>query len=128
MAEQHDPDAVSELIDRYCAAWSDPAPARRAELLGEVWADGARYTDPTVDATTPADLLGHIAKVIARRPGAKVVRTSAVDMHHGLARFSWHVVQADGTSLPDGLDIAELSADGRRIQRIVGFFGPLRER
>jgi hypothetical protein len=55
-----------------------------------------------------------------------VLRTSAVDVHHGVARFAWHVIQADGTSLPDGLDIAELSADGKRIRRIVGFFGPLR--
>jgi hypothetical protein len=49
-----------------------------------------------------------------------------VDVHHGIARFAWHVVQADGTCLPEGLDIAELSPDGTRIRRIVGFFGPLR--
>jgi len=52
------------------------------------------------------------------------VRTSAVDAHHGLARFAWRIVQADGSMLPEGIDFAEISAEGR-IQRIMGFFGPL---
>jgi hypothetical protein len=122
---QPDPTAVLELIDRYCAVWSDPNPAQRADRLAQVWADGATYTDPTVHAAGASELLAHIDKVLARRPGARVVRTSTVDLHHGIARFAWHVVQADGTTLPEGLDIAELTADGARIRRIVGFFGPL---
>jgi hypothetical protein len=126
MADQPGLAAVTELIDCYCSAWSDPSPARREALLAQVWGDGATYTDPTVHAASARELLAHIEKVLARRPGAEVVRTSAVDLHHGIARFAWHVVQADGTALPDGLDIAELSPDGKRIRRIVGFFGPLR--
>jgi hypothetical protein len=126
VTESAETDALTQLIDRYCAAWSDPSAARRAELLAQVWADGATYTDPAIHAVGSAQLLAHIEKVIARRPGAKVVRSSAVDVHHGIARFAWHVVQADGTCLPEGLDIAELSPDGTRITRIVGFFGPLR--
>lgn len=126
MAEPIPNEAVTDLIDRYCAAWSDPSPEVRARLLAEVWAGDATYTDPTVHAATADELLAHIGRVIARRPGARVVRTSVVDLHHGIARFAWHVVQADGTALPDGLDIAEISPEGTRIERIVGFFGPLR--
>ncbi len=48
-----------------------------------------------------------------------------MDAHHGVARFAWRVVQADGTALPKGLDVALLSADGTKIERIIGFFGPL---
>jgi hypothetical protein len=113
------------LIDRYCAVWSDPSPEQRARLLAEVWAPGATYTDPSVHAAGEAALLAHIERVLARRPGAKVVRTSAVDLHHGIARFAWRMILADGTALPEGLDIAELTDDGARIRRIVGFFGPL---
>jgi uncharacterized protein YndB with AHSA1/START domain len=119
-------EALSQLIDRYCGVWSEPSSSRRAELLDQVWAPDATYTDPSVHAATGAELLAHIESVVARRPGSRVVRTSTVDIHHGIARFSWRVVQADGVALPDGLDIAELSSDGRRIRRIVGFFGPLR--
>lgn len=126
MTDQSDSGALAALIDRYCAAWSEPDARRRAELLAEVWAPNATYTDPRVHASGSAELLAHIEKILAQRPGARVVRTSAVDAHHGIARFSWHVVLADGSALPDGIDIAEVSPDGRQIRRIVGFFGPLR--
>jgi hypothetical protein len=119
-------DAVCELIDRYCAVWNEPEPAVRAALLAAVWAEGATYTDPSVQAASAGELLAHIEKVRARRPGAQVLRTSAVDLHHGVARFAWHVVQADGSALPEGLDVAELTPEGHRIRRIVGFFGPLK--
>jgi hypothetical protein len=126
MSDETDPGALSELIDRYCAVWSEPSASVRAQLLAQVWAQDATYTDPAVHAATSDELLAHIEKVLSRRPGAKVVRTSVVDAHHGIARFSWHVVQANGAALPDGLDIAEVTPDAKRIKRIVGFFNPLR--
>lgn len=114
---------LAQLIDTYCQVWSEPDAQRRAQLLAEVWSDGATYTDPTVHARGGEELLAHIANVVARRPGARIVRTSAVDEHHGLARFAWQLVEADGTRRPEGIDFVELSADGR-IRRIIGFFGP----
>ena len=116
---------VAALIDRYCEVWSEPHVHTRAELLASVWAAHATYTDPSVHAANAEELLAHIAKVQARRPGARVVRTSNVDVHHNIARFAWHVVQADGTALPEGVDIAVIAAEGTRIERILGFFGPL---
>jgi len=118
-------ESMSALIDRYCEAWSEPDESRRRALLSSVWSSGATYTDPTVCATSEEELLSHIAKVLSRRPGARVLRTSAVDSHHNVARFAWHVVQADGSALPEGLDIAWISADGKKIERIIGFFGPM---
>ncbi|MDI9332669.1 MAG: nuclear transport factor 2 family protein [Alphaproteobacteria bacterium] len=117
---------VTELIDRYCQVWNEPDPQTRANLLASVWANGANYTDPTVHAANEAELLTHIASVQARRPGARVLRTSVVDAHHCMARYKWHVVQTDGTALPEGVDIAFLSQDGTRIERIIGFFGPMK--
>lgn len=115
---------TTELIDAYCQVWCEPDPHKRAQGLASVWAPDASYTDPTVHATGAAELLAHIAKVIARRPGARVLRTSAVDTHHGWVRFAWRVVEADGTLLPEGIDLVQLSGDGQ-IQRIIGFFGAL---
>lgn len=126
MSDDSPSDHWTALIDRYCAVWGEPDRERRAALLAEVWAPGATYTDPRVHATNAMELLAHIDKVLGHRPGATVVRTSALDIHHGIARFAWHVVLADGSTLPEGIDIAEFSADGQRIARIVGFFGPLR--
>jgi hypothetical protein len=116
---------ATQLIDHYCRVWNEADPAVRAELLASIWADNATYTDPSVHASSAAELLAHITAVRVRRPGSSVVRTSAVDIHHSVARFAWHVVQSDGTALPEGLDIALVSADGSHIERIVGFFGPL---
>lgn len=115
---------LEQLIDDYCAAWSEPDLARRAQLLARVWAPGASYTDPRAQLVGADQLSAHITKILAQRPGARVVRTSAIDLHHGAARFAWRVVQADGSMLPEGIDFAEISADGK-LQRIVGFFGPL---
>lgn len=116
--------SIEAIIDRYCQAWSDPEPAVRAAALADVWAKDARYTDPRADTYGAEALLEHIADVLAQRPGARVLRTSAVQQHHGFARFAWRVIDADGTRLPEGLDIAMIGTDGR-ITQIVGFFGPL---
>ncbi|MGX9178990.1 hypothetical protein [Mesorhizobium sp. BHbdii] len=113
------------LIDSYCAAWSDESAERRRALLLPIWSDGATYTDPAVHATGAEELLAHIARVLAKHPGARILRTSDVDVHHGIARFAWKFAMADGSSFPGGLDIAFLDAGQKRITRIIGFFGPL---
>ncbi|MDO5624242.1 MAG: hypothetical protein Q4G71_06105 [Pseudomonadota bacterium] len=61
-------------------------------------------------------------------PGARVERTTRVDVYGSHARFGWQMILADGTSLPEGLDIVVLSADHSRIESITGFFGPLKPR
>ena len=128
MQDQFNSEALCALIDGYCAVWGEPDEAQRRTLLSAVWGSGATYTDPTVHAATAEELLSHITKVLARRPGAIVRRSSAVDAYHNVARFAWQVVQADGSTLPEGLDIAWISPDGQKLERILGFFGPIGSR
>lgn len=116
--------AAERLVKAYCAAWSEPHAARRLRLLEQVWAPDGRYTDPSADITGIGALSAHIGKTLERYPGARVITTSRIDAHHGVLRFTWCMVLADGQRLPDGTDFAELSADGR-IRRIAGFFGSL---
>lgn len=116
---------VEQIVDLYCEAWSHPDASARQQLLMQVWSPDATYTDPTVHAASADALLEHIARVQARRPGARVRRTSALDVHHGVGRFAWHVELADGTTLPEGIDFVEFSVDQTMIARIMGFFGPL---
>jgi len=115
--------ALTAVIDRYCEAWSDPDPDRRRALLAQVWEPEASYTDPSVSAAGAEALLAHMTNVHGRRDGMQVLRTSALDLHHGMARFAWQVLRPDGTVLLDGIDIAFFSEDGSRILRIIGFFG-----
>jgi hypothetical protein len=98
----------------------------REQLIRSALTDDATYCDPRANRLDIPRLLEHISNVHQSRPGATVRRTSNVDAHHGLARFHWHVVMPDGTTLPEGIDFIELSPDGTRIARVVGFFGPLR--
>lgn len=116
---------LTRLVDTYCAAWSTESAEQRRALLQSVWSEGATYTDPTVHAEGAEELLAHIAGIQARHPGARILRTSDVDVHHGVARFAWRFVMPDGSSPPEGLDIAFVDADQKRITRIIGFFGAL---
>ena len=116
---------ASDIIDRYCEAWSDPDPAQRATLLAAVWSPGATYSDPTVLELGADELLAHIGRIQASRPGAKVLRSTAVDMHHAFARFGFRVVGTDGTILREGVDFVIFSPGVSRIERVVGFFGAL---
>ncbi|WP_054311035.1 hypothetical protein [Mesorhizobium sp. 1M-11] len=117
--------SLTHLIDTYCASWSDRDAERRRTLLLSVWGEGATYTDPTVHADGANDLLAHIAGIQARYPGARISRTSDVDIHHNIARFAWKFALPDGSSFPEGLDIAFIDAGQARITRVIGFFGPL---
>ena len=116
---------LEETIDIYCAAWSERDPAYRRELLDRVVTIDIRYTDPETDVHGRADLTDHISGVLAGRIGAKIVRCSAIDSHHGMARFAWRLVKADGTALPDGLDIVSVDDQSGKLKTVLGFFGPL---
>jgi hypothetical protein len=117
---------LEETIDIYCAAWSERDPGYRRELLERVVTVDVRYTDPDTDVTGCADLVDHISGVLAGGVGAKIVKTSLVDGHHGLARFAWHLVNADGKALPEGLDIVSVDEQTGKLKTILGFFGPLK--
>lgn len=116
--------ALTTLIDQYCASWGEDDSARRAELLQEVWAERATYTDPLAHVEGRQNLVAHIGAMRQRFPGARIVRTSAIDRHNHCARFGWKLEQPDGSALPEGIDIAEFR-DGK-LQSIIGFFGALK--
>jgi hypothetical protein len=118
---------LEQTISTYCDAWGESDPGRRRALLATVWADDGTYTDPTVHLVGVDALVAHITTVLAKRPGAVIERTTAVDGHHAVARFGWRVVLADGRKLPEGIDFVELTDDGK-ISRIVGFFGAMAPR
>jgi hypothetical protein len=54
-------------------------------------------------------------------PGIIISRTSAVDEHNGLLRFTWDIKGTAGEVMLAGVDFGEMSTDG--LSRIIGFHG-----
>lgn len=115
--------AATALVDLYCQCWNEASPDRRRALLAQVWSDDATYTDPTVHLLGVDQLNQHIGIGLGQSPGSRIVRTSAVDLHHAVIRFTWHKALSSGEVLPEGTDFGEIGESGV-LTRIVGFFGP----
>lgn len=124
LSEEHH---LEQLIDLYCRGWSTSEAAERERLVRLALTSDATYCDPRTDGELDVTaLLSHMERIRAARPGAQVVRTSNVDVHHSFVRFHWRVVLADGARLPICLDVVELSHDRRRLKRVIGFFTQMR--
>lgn len=114
---------AEETIAAYAKAWNEPDVAARRALLEKAWAPNGVYTDPTAHVEGRDALVQHISGFLSAMPGATIVPTSGVDLHHRHLRFSWRLVKADGSVATEGMDFGVLDPDGR-LERIVGFFGP----
>lgn len=114
----------SELISLYTRAWCEPDRELRQQLLDRAWCEDGTYTDPTAHVVGRKELVDHIGEFFDQFPGARIELTSGIDTHHQQLRFAWRMVLADGKVFVEGVDFGELSRDGK-LQRIVGFFGPL---
>ena len=113
---------VEETVAAYAAACSEPDENKRRALLEKTWAENGVYTDPTAHVEGREALVQHISGFLKSAPGARIVLTSRVDVHHHVLRFSWRLLNCDGTTA-DGMDFGLLGADGRLV-KIAGFFGP----
>ena len=114
--------AADELVRIYCEAWGEPDVAKRRQMLNRVWADEGSYTDPATDVAGREALVNRITSHLQKYPGSKIVPSSHADVHHGMLRFAWKFVAADGKVQTEGVDFVELTPDGR-LKKVVGFFG-----
>ena len=112
---------TTDLVDRHLAAYCEPDAARREALVAAVWASDGYLADPPFEATGLDSIAGLTDVVLGHFPGHTFRRSTAVDEHHGVARYGWELVAPDGSVAVAGTDIAEV-ADGRLV-RVIGFFG-----
>lgn len=115
---------VSTVVDAYLSAWNETDPARRLQLVRQVWAEDGQLVDPPAAAQGHAGISDLHAALQAQFPGHRFRRATGVDDHHDTLRFGWQLVAPDGGVALTGLDVGELAADGR-LRRITGFFGDL---
>jgi hypothetical protein len=111
---------ILPLIEEYIAAWNEPDPSIRIELLEAVWQENGAYIDPVSHAENRAGLDAIIDGFQGDNPGAKFILNEKIDFHHGRVRFYWDLHLANGMEIP-GMDYGEVSLDGKLV-KIVGFF------
>lgn len=116
---------TNELISAYDRAWSEADPAERRRLLEAVWVEDGELIDPQGGRIQGRDaIIQRITDFSGRFPGARVEVTSGLDEHHGFVRYGWTITNAQGAPILNGIDVCELSPDGR-LRRVIMFFGPL---
>jgi hypothetical protein len=116
---------LDEIVKMYCAAWNEPDAQHRRELLEKAWASNGTYTDPQSHVEGREALIEHIGRFLKNSPGARIIQSSRTDFHHGMFRFAWKFIGGDGKTVMEGMDFGALGPDGK-LQRIVGFFGPIK--
>jgi hypothetical protein len=115
---------LTTTVDTLLAAWNEPNPTRRAELIERVWATDGRLIDPPLAAEGHAGISDMVATLQTQFPGHRFRRSSGIDEHHGYLRYGWELVGPEGAVALAGIDVGELAEDGK-LRRITGFFGPL---
>lgn len=114
---------LTKRIDDYCSLWRPGDADEREFRLGELLTFDVRYVDPRSDVRGIGELSAHIGRIAAARPTAVVERTTALDHHHELVRFGWHVRDGDMTSLDGSIDVVRLDVEAWKMTEIIGFFG-----
>ena len=113
----------SDAVGPYGRAWLETDAARRDELLEKAWAADAVYCDPLALLHGRQALSDHIAATQASLAGGRIAVTAEAVRHHDSVFFPWAMLDADGTQVVSGFDVAQLDDDGR-ITRLTGFFDP----
>jgi len=104
------------------AAWNEKDPSRIRGHLDAALAPDVTFCDPKyniqgIDAFETMVREFHIQYKVST-----CERTSGIDFHHHLYRYTW-LVSVNGKPAIPGMDVVAVD-DQNRIKRVDGFFGP----
>ena len=116
--------SLTGTIDLHLEAYALGDVDRRNALVAENWHTDGELLDPPLEGRGHAAISGLADAVLAHYAGHHFERTTAVDAHHGFARYGWDLVGPDGTVAVSGTDFVQFDDSGK-LMRIVGFFGGL---
>ena len=113
---------LETTVDTWLQAYGEPDDAIRAALIAQVWAPDGVLVDPPFQGTGHDEIAALAGAAQAQFPGHTFLRTSEIDAHHDLGRYTWELVGPDGTAAVTGTDVVLLGEDGR-LRYVAGFFG-----
>lgn len=111
-----------DVIDSYFDCWNTTEPEGRKAAVAKTWADDATSSDPVNEVTGHEKLAAMFAGTQETYPGHVFRQVGAFDTHHNLLRWRWEMVDPEGATVLDGIDVALQSDDGR-LSYLAGFFG-----
>lgn len=116
--------SIETTIDGFFRAWNADTDDERQAAVAEVYTETAVVKDPLADVQGHEAIAGFIAGARQQFPGHSFRRSSGIDAHHDLVRFSWQLLDPSGAPVVEGFETAQVAADGR-LACTLGFFGPL---
>lgn len=113
---------TQEIINNYFDCWNLTDPDERAAVVTKTWTEDATSSDPLNEVTGHDALDKMFAETQQTYPGHQFRQVGELDEHHNLVRWGWEVLDAEGTSVLEGIDVALRAEDGR-LTYLAGFFG-----
>jgi hypothetical protein len=110
-------------FDAMLAAWNETDPGQIRGHLERALLPAVRFVDPSIVTVGIDEFEQNVRGFRAKYPDAVCERTSGVDSHHNLHRYSWAISGGQGLIVA-GFDVVETDAAGL-VARVDGFFGPL---
>jgi len=119
-----DTTTIVDTIDMHLRAYAMADAQRRNALVAAAWNANGELLDPPIEGRGLAEISALADVVLTHYADHRFIRTTAVDAHHGFARYGWDLTGPDGSIAVSGIDVVQFD-DAGKLLRIVGFFGPL---
>jgi hypothetical protein len=113
---------IRTSIEAYVAAWNELDGAERARLIERACAEDVLVRTPGRRVVGRAGLDALMADFQGRRPGARAVFSSAVDVQGHVFRYAGVVEDATGARAGESFDAGECDDEGR-IRVLLTFTG-----
>ena len=115
---------ITTIIDSHLEAYAMADADRRSALVAANWNPEGELLDPPLEGRGHTEISALADVVLTHFAGHRFERTTAVDTHHGFARYGWDLVGPDSAVAMSGIDVVQFD-DAGKLLRIVGFFGPM---
>ncbi len=115
---------VLHCIDTMLAAWNERDTAALRKSVEGALSPELVFCDPHNDIQGHAAFIAMVEAFWAKHGACRISRTSRIDAHHDVARYSWAIDWPDGRRF-EGFDVVRLDLSAEKVRRVDGFFGPL---